>query len=95
MTEKIELVDGRIHVGRIEGKPDVDVDPADVHAIQFERGVRGGDGALVLVTEHEEVVIRVSNEDAGEALATVREALPKTKAEKPSSDESAPRRRKN
>lgn len=75
MSEKIEVSGGHIRVKRIEGKSDVDVAAADVRALSFERGVRGGEGALILNTDSESVVIRVSNDDAGAALATVRTAM--------------------
>lgn len=76
-TEDIRIEDGRIVVERAGTKPNVDVAASDVDSVSF---VRGGEaqgesiGALVLHTKDGDVVIRVADDDAGEALKLVRDA---------------------
>jgi len=75
-TEDIRIEDGRILVDRFGTKTNVDVAASDVDSVTFVRSGGDGqaDGALVLHTENGDVVIRVANDDAGEALALVRDA---------------------
>lgn len=76
-TEDIRIEDGRILVERAGNKPNVDVAASDVDSVSF---VRGGEaeghsvGALVLHTKDGDVVIRVADDEAGEALKLVRDA---------------------
>jgi hypothetical protein len=81
-TENICIEDGRIKVERAGSKPNVDVAASDVDSVSFTRagGDESGDGALVLHTSDGDVVIRVANSDAGEALSIVYEACADTRA---------------
>lgn len=84
-TEDIKVENGHIVVDRIEGKQSVDIDASDVESVTFASsgGIDPeGDGNLVLHTKQGDVVIRVANNDAGEALAIVESARnPKAKPE--------------
>jgi hypothetical protein len=73
-TEDIKVKDGRIQVERLGDKENVDVAASDVDSVTFTRSVWNGPGALILHTEEGDVVIRVENDDADEALALVNEA---------------------
>lgn len=74
-TEDIRIEDGRIKVDRFGTKRNVDVAASDVDSVTFVRsGDPTGDGSLVLHTKDGDVVIRVANDDAGKALASVRDA---------------------
>lgn len=73
-TEDIKVKDGRIQVERLGDKENVDVAASDVDSVTFTRSVWNGPGALILHTEEGDVVIRVENDDADEALALVTEA---------------------
>lgn len=70
-TEDIKVQDGHITVQRAGSKENVDVAASDVDSVTFTRGVWNGPGALVLHTVKGDVVIRVDNDDAGEALSLV------------------------
>lgn len=75
MTEKLNVSeDGRLTVERVEGKQSIDLDLSTVDEVYFEAApVLDRPGALVLVDlDGEKHVIRVDNEDAGDALAQVR-----------------------
>jgi hypothetical protein len=73
-TEDIRIENGRVIVERIEGKDNIDVALSDVELVTFTRGVGGGTGALLLHTENGDHLIRVENDDAPEALTTIRNA---------------------
>lgn len=75
MSEVVTIEGGRIRVHRVEGKQSTDVAVNDVKRVYFERGIRDGAGALVLVdcNDHQHV-IRVDNDDAAEYLALVNRA---------------------
>lgn len=87
-TEDIKVQDGRITVERAGNKENVDVAASDVDSVTFTRGVWDGPGALVLHTTKGDVVIRVDNDDAGEALSIVRSAVKEDVPE--SNEESTP-----
>lgn len=82
-TEDIKVQDGHIIVERAEHKDNVDVVASDVDSITFTRGVMGGTGALVLHTTKGDVLIRVENDDANDAVSVVRSAV----REKPAEDQ--------
>lgn len=74
-TEDIRVDDGRIKIDRFGTKTNVDVAASDVDSVTFVRsGDPTGDGSLVLHTKDGDVVIRVANDDAGKALALVKDA---------------------
>jgi hypothetical protein len=85
-TEDIKVRDGRIQVERVAGKDNVDVAASDVDSVTFTRGGWGGTGALVLHTENGDVVIRVENDDAGEALKKVRAVVKEDNEEEPETE---------
>lgn len=74
MTEKLNVTDGRLTVERVEGKESIDLDLSTVEEVYFEAApFAGHSGALVLVdVDGAKHVVRVDNEDAGEALEQVR-----------------------
>lgn len=76
-TEDIRIEEDHIRVDRFGTKQNVDVAVSDVDSVTFVRssGDGQGDGALVLHTDDGDVVIRVQNEDAGDALKLVYGAL--------------------
>lgn len=79
-TEDIKVENGRIKVERFGDKENVDVAASDVDSVTFTRSVWNGPGALVLHTDKGDVVIRVENDDADEALALVQESGKKSAA---------------
>lgn len=79
-TEDIRIEDGRIKVERAGNKENVDVAVSDVDSFAFTRGGEAqgqSDGALVLYTKDGYVVIRVADDEAGEVLQRVYDAMPK------------------
>lgn len=79
-TEDIKVNNGRITVERIGDKENVDVAASDVDSVTFTRSVWEGPGALVLHTKEGDVVIRVENDDADDALEIVRGVVKKETA---------------
>jgi hypothetical protein len=90
-TEDIKVQDGHIIVERAGNKENVNVAASDVDSVTFTRGVWDGPGALVLHTTKGDVVIRVDNEDAGDALSIVRSVVrEETANEQAAENEQAP-----
>lgn len=99
-TEDIVIEDGRIKVDRFGTKTNVDVPVSDVESLTFIRsGDPTADGSLIVHIKkgivldesgegaapvQHDVVIRVSNDDAGEVLASIRESIDSTKETKSS-----------
>lgn len=75
MTEKLTVENGRLKVDRAEGKESLDLDLSEVDAVRFEASqFEAYSGALVLVVDGQEKVVRVDNEDAPEILAKLQPA---------------------
>jgi hypothetical protein len=90
-TEDIKIQGDHITVERFGSKENVDVAASDVDSVTFTRAVWDGPGALILHTTKGDVVIKVDNEDAGEALALVRSVVKEETAnEQPASNENVP-----
>jgi hypothetical protein len=82
VSESITVKGGRVTVARAEHKDDVDVDLSNVESVHYERPVMGGTGALVIRERDsdEDVVIRVDEEDAPEALSAIVAGIPTNSA---------------
>lgn len=76
MTEKLTVKDGRLKVERVEGKESLDIDLSKVDTVYFERSpMPTYPGALVLVTDEGQKVVRVDNDDAAEVMKKIQPSL--------------------